>query len=512
MARLTPVARGVAVLGLGFVLGTPVMAQSTRVQTGVRTTAVASNNVAMSNSATAESDVVVTVSPRVQLTGLGGGYRLEGDIGFDGVTYLARTRADQLYPNARLGLNAELVDRLFYVDTAVDANATSRTPFGVQDDGVSALNRRTVTRQRISPYIRRELGDNALLLVRSDNSWSQTANAAGVSGDTLRTDAHAHAASFSVLPRPLGVHVQLSRLDSQTNNPLAANDGQVTFDAARLSALWAPSSDFYLGLTGGRDRGEYGGTDVSGTLSGVILRWLPTPRTDFYASAENRFFGTGWNGRFTHRSPFLVINATANKDATTYASDLASIASESSVASLLDASLTTRITDPAERQQAVSDTIRQLGLPRSLSGAVNVTSLFARLIQRVDVSVALVGTRHTVVFRGFQQTTQDLLGPNDVATDATSANARQRGASVTLSRRLTQDTTADASVSYSRAVGFGVTDGLRSVNKSMRVGMSHNLSPRTTVNGGVRFRHLDSTRGSISATETAVFVGASHRF
>lgn len=510
--RLNPVARSIAALCLSAVAGQPAMADTLRVETNARATAVASNNVAMSNSGSAESDVVLTVSPRIQLTGLGGGYRLEGDIGFDGVSYLARTRGDHLYPNARLGLNAEVVNQLLYVDTAVDANATARTPFGVLDDGVTTQNRSTVTRERISPYLRREIGANALLLVRSDNSWTQTSNAFGASGNTLRSDVHAHTASYSLLPRPLGLHVQLSRLDSQTNNTLVANNGQVTFDAARLSLLWAPASDYYLGLTGGRDRGAYGNTDTSGTLSGVIVRWLPTPRTDLYASAEKRFFGTGWDGRFTHRSPFMVVSAAVNRDASTYAADVASISAESSVAALLDASLTTRITDPQARQQAVNDTIRQLGLPRSLSGAVNVTSLFARLNQRADVSVALLGTRHAVMLRVFQQTTQDLLGPGDVVTDITSANARQRGASVTVSRRLSPDTTADVGGTYARAVGFGVTEGIRTVNKSMRLGLSHNLSPRTTVNGGVRYRQLESTRGATSAQETAVFVGASHRF
>jgi len=511
--RLNPVARSVAALCLGAAASLPAWGEAWRVQANAQANAVASNNVAMSSSGTAESDVVVTVTPQFQVTGLGAGFRLDGDLGFDGITYLARTQGDHLYPRARLGLNVELVDRLLYVDTALDANSVAQSPFGVLNDGTTNQNRATVTRERISPYIRRELGANALLLARSDNSWTQTANALGGTGDTLRSDVHAHMASYSLLPRPLGMQIQVSRLDSQNNNTstIGANR-QVTFDAARLSVLWAPVSDFYVGLTGGRDRGAYGNTDTSGTLYGMLLRWLPTPRTDLYASAEKRFFGTGWNGRFTHRSPFVVVSGSMTRDATTYAADLASIAPDSSVAALLDAGLTSRITDPQERQQTVNDTIRQLGLPRTLNGAVNVTSLFARVNQRADVSIALLGTRHTLVLRTFQTTTQDLLGPTDVVTDVTSANARQRGASATLSRRLTPDTTADVGVTYARAVGFGATEGLRTVNKNVRLGVSHNLSPRTTVAGGVRYRQLDSTRGTLSAQETAVFVGALHRF
>lgn len=510
--RLHPVARSVAALCFGLSAAWPALADAWRVETNAQANAVASNNVGMANSENAQSDVVLTVTPQMQVTGLGAGYRLEGDLGFDGITYLARTRADHIYPRARLGLNAQLVDRLFYVDTALDADTAAQNPFGVLSEGTTGLNRATITRERISPYIRRELGSNALLLLRSDNSWTQTANVRGTAGGTRRSEVHSHVLRYEMLPRPLGLQFQVTRLDSRTNDPIAANDGEATFDTARLSLLYAPITDLYVGVTGGRDRGAFGNTDTSGTLSGVLLRWLPTPRTDLYASAEKRFFGTGWNGRFTHRSPFMVVSGTVDRDASTYASELASISADSSVASLLDAGLTSRISDPQERQQAVNDAIRQRGLPRALSGAVNMTSLFARLIQRADVSVALLGTRHTMVTRVFQQTTTDLLDPNDTVTDVTSANARQRGLSFTLSRRLTPDTTADASYTYTRVAGFGITEGLRTVNKSLRLGVSHNLSPRSTVAGGVRYRQFDSTRGVLSAQETAVFVGALHRF
>ena len=509
--RLNLVARSVAALCAGLTLAVPVWADAWRVETNAQATAVASNNVGLTSSQAAESDVVLTVTPQVQVTGLGAGYRLEGDVGFDGITYLARTRSDHLYPRARLGLNAQVVERLLYVETALDADTTAQNAFGVLSEGASDLNRSTVTRERVSPYLRRELSPNSVLLIRSDNSWTQTSNAQGAGGSTSRSDVHAHVLRYELMPRPLGLQVQLARLDSQSDILAGSNGGQVTFDTARVSLLYAPVSDFYVGVTGGRDRGAYGSTDTSGTLSGVILRWLPTPRTDLYASAEKRFFGTGWNGRFTHRSPFLVISSSLSRDASTYAAELASLSPDSSVASLLDAGLTSRVTDPLERQQAVNDAIRQRGLPRALNGAVTMSSRFAQLVQAVDASMALLGTRHTVVLRGFQRTTQDLLGPTDAVTTLTSANSRQRGLSLTASRRLTPDTTADIGYTYSRVVGFGPTAGQRTVNKTVRLGVSHNLSPRTTIAVGLRHRQIDSTIVT-TAQESAVFVGALHRF
>jgi uncharacterized protein (PEP-CTERM system associated) len=505
---LKPVARALA-LWLGVLTAAPVWAGAWQVQASTQADVVASNNVALANNQSAESDLVLTVTPQLRLVGLGAGYRIEGDVGFDLVSYLSRTRADHLYPRARLGINTQLVERLFYLDAAVDADTTAQNAFGVLNEGSNDLNRSVVTRERLSPYIRRELSPTSLLLLRSDNSWTQTADSAGT-GVTVRAYVQSDVLRYEALPKPLGLQLQVARLQSRSDSA-AAPDGvyRATFDTARLSLLYAPIPEFYVGLTGGRDQGAYGNTDVSGTLSGSLFRWQPSPRTDLYAAVEKRFFGTGWNGRFTHRSPFVVVSSSVSRDASTYAAELASLSPDSSVASLLDASLSTRITDPVERQAAVDAALRQRSLPRVQNGALNVGSANAQLVQTADVSLALLGIRHTVLLRGFQQTTTDLVGPTDVVVN--SGNARQRGASLTLSRRLAPQTTVDLGLNYSRVIGFGATAGNRTVNKTARLGVSHDLSPRTSVATGVRRRLVDSNVVT-TAQETAVYAGILHRF
>lgn len=512
--RLNRVARGVAALCVGSAVLAPAWADSWLTQVNARAELLASNNVALTSSDNAERDVVLTVTPQLQTTGIGAGYRFEGDIGFDGITYLARTQSDHLYPRVRLGLNTQLVERLLYLDTAVDASTTAQSAFGALGDNTGSQNRSIVTRERVSPYLRRELSPNAVLLARSDNSWTQTSNAvAGTDGGTRHARVQSNVVRYELLPQSLGLMAQWAQLDSNGNDTTAATGTtDATFDVTRLSLLYAPVPDFYVGITGGRDHAAYGTTDTTDTLTGVLMRWRPTPRTDLNTSVEKRFFGTGWSGRFSHRSPFVAVSSSLSRDATTYAAELASISVDSTVASLLDASLSTRITDPLERQQAVSDAMRQRGLPSTQVGAVNVQSLRPRLVQSADVSAALLGIRHTVVLRLFQSTTTDLLNANDAPLDATtSANARQRGASLTLSRRLTPETSADAGLTHTRVVGFGVTESRRTVNKTFRLGVSHNLSARTTLAAGVRRRLIDSNIVT-SAQETAVYVGALHRF
>lgn len=508
-ARLNRVAKGAALLCLGLACGMAV-ADTWYVRNNARADLVASNNVGLRSNDAKASDVVLTVTPQLQATGIGSNYRFQGDFGFDGITYLGRTEADHLYPRVRAGVNSELVDRLLYLDVAADADTTAQSAFGALGDGTNTVNRSTFTRERVSPYLRRELSSRSVILARSDNSWTQTSNAVGT-GQSRNARVRADVVRYELLPQPFGLQAQWADVDTHSNDQTLNNIADATFSAERVSLLWGPSPELYFGLTGGRDHAKYGTTDTDNTLRGVLFRWQPSPRTDLNASVEKRFFGTGWSGRFTHRSPFVALSSSFSRDAATYASQLTDVSLDSSVASLLDASLSTRITDPIERQQAVIDALRQRSLPSTQLGAATLASLRPRLVQQVDVSATFLGTRHTVVMRVFQSNTTDLISPGDTVDATTSANARQRGGSITASRRLNPETTLDLSLVHTRVEGFEVTAGRRTVNKTYRLGLSHNLSARTTLAAGIRRRLIDSTVVT-TAQETAVYVGALHRF
>jgi uncharacterized protein (PEP-CTERM system associated) len=508
-SRLSRVAGGVALLCLGLGWGSA-SADTWYVRNNARVDVLATNNVNLVGDANKKSDVVLTLTPQLQATGIGSNYRFQGDIGFDGVTYLGRSEGDHLYPRMRLALNSELIDRLAYLDVAADADTTAQSAFGALGDGTNTVNRTTFTRERISPYIRRELSSRSVFLARSDNSWTQTGNAVGT-GQSRNARVRSDIVRYELLPQPFGLQAQWADADTHSSDTTLGNIGDATFSAERVSLLWGPSPEFYLGITGGRDHAKYGTTDTDNTLRGVLFRWQPTLRTNLGGSVEKRFFGTGWNARFSHRSPFVALSASTSRDAATYASQLSDVSLDSSVASLLDASLSTRITDPIERQQAVQEALRQRSLPSTQLGAATLATLRPRLVQLSDVSATFLGTRHTVVLRVFQSTTTDLLSAGETADVTTSANARQRGGSVTVSRRLTPETTLDLSLFHTRVQGFETTAGRRTVNKSYRLGMSHNLSARTTLAAGLRRRLIDSTV-VVPAQETAVYIGALHRF
>lgn len=507
--RRTSASAAIALLTLLLSSGA-VQAQSWRIVPAVKATATTSSNVGMQGSGSETMDTVLTITPQVQLLGSGPDYRLTGTVAADMVQYLGRSRADRILPRGQVVLNTRLVDRLFFVDAELGADTTSSTPFDLLGDGATFYNVGTTTRERLSPYIDRELSPSSRITARSDHVWTQ-GNSTTTTLAANNADAYVqtHSARYDLRPEPAGLRGEVNYQHTQYNDSAA---GGLTLQTARLSALYAPDPTLTLGLTGGRDGAKYTTNNVNETLRGVSMRWAPTERTVLDALLEKRFFGNGWTVNFTHRSPFMAVSAGLVRQATTYAARLGSLQAGGDVPTLLDAILRTRIQDDALRQIAVQDLIAKRGLPNTLTGPVDLFSRTVQLQQGANVTLALVGIRHTVTFRVFQTRTEDLRGPTEDSTIGLASDATQRGLTVGVSRRLTPDTTADLSFTRTKTDGLGPNLALHSSNSIVRLGATHSLSPRTTLSGAVRHQTGSSSLIGVNATESAVSVGMLHRF
>lgn len=483
-------------------------AQAWRIAPALKATATTSSNVGLQGSGSATMDTVLTITPQVQLLGTGPDYRLTGTVAADMVGYLGRSRADRILPRGQLALNSRLVDRLLFVDAELGADTTSSTPFDMLTDGATAYNVGTTTRQRLSPYLDRELSPSSRITARSDHAWTQ---GRGTSTIANSADAYVqtHSARYDLRPEPTGLRGEWNYQNTRYNDSTA---GGLTLQTARLSALYAPDPSLTLGLTGGRDAASYTTNNVSETLRGVSVRWAPSERTVFDALVEKRFFGNGWTVNFTHRSPFMAVSTGLVRQATTYASRLGVLQAGGDVATLVDAILQTRIQDAALRQMAVQDLIAKRGLPNTLTGPVDLFSRTVQLQQGANVTVALIGVRHTVTLRVFNTRTEDLRGPTEDSVIGLASDATQRGATLGLSRRLTPETTADLTFTRTKTDGLGPNVALHSSNSIVRLGATHSLSPRTTLSGAVRHQTGSSTLIGVNATESAVSVGMLHRF
>jgi uncharacterized protein (PEP-CTERM system associated) len=488
-----------------------VQAQAWRIAPALKATATATSNVGLQSSSNTSMDTVVTVTPQVQLQGTGPDYRLTGTLAADMVTYLGRSRADRILPRGQLVLNGRVVDRLLFVDAELGADTTSSTPFDLLSDGATAYNVGTSTRQRFSPYLDRELSPSSRLTARTDHVLTQGRGVGTLPNVANNADAYVqtHTARYDLRPEPAGLRAEFNRQHTQYNDSTA---GGLMLQTARLSALYAPDPSLTLGLTGGRDAASFTTNQFNETLRGLSLRWAPTERTTLDALVEKRFFGNGWTVNFAHRSPFLAVSAGVVRQATTFASRLGVLQAGGDVATLVDSILQTRIQDAALRQVAVQDLIAKRGLPNTLTGPVDLFSRTVQLQQGGNVTLALIGVRHTVTLRLFQTRTEDLRGPTEDSVIGLASDATQRGATLGLSRRLTPETTADLTFTHTRTEGLGPNLGLQSNNSIVRLGATHSLSPRTTLSGAVRHQTGSSSLIGVNATESALSVGMLHRF
>ena len=165
--------------------------------------------------------------------------------------------------------------------------------------------------------------------------------------------------------------------------------------------LFRSDERFRVALVAGRERYRIavGLPEDSHSIYGVRTEWTPSDRTKLEASVERRFFGTGWEAIFTHRSPFLAWKLSALRQASSYAERLFSTPAGSNVAALLDAAFMTRFPDPTERARAVQDFLAQRGLPANVTTSVSVFSDRVDLYNALIASVAYIGPRDSKIGR-----------------------------------------------------------------------------------------------------------------
>jgi uncharacterized protein (PEP-CTERM system associated) len=477
-------------------------AQAWRFEPAVRATAVTTDNVGLSPT-NARADTVTVTTPSLRVIGRGPGYEVTGTVAADGLVYLGRSLADRIFPQVGLAARSQLVDRLLYLDGDLSARTTASDAFGPIGDGATTLNRSQVMRASVSPRIERELSPSTRFSLRSDHAWSR---GFGSQATSTSNDAYVEgqAGIFEVRPAPMGLRVTGDR---QYTSYRQQDGNDVEFRTGRAALLYTANQEAVWGLIVGRDEGDYTTNSVSDTLTGVSLRWAPSPRTLLDMTAEKRFFGNGWNVTLSHRSPFVAISGNLQRTVSTYASRLGLLTAGSDVASLLDAMLTTRVSDAAQRAQLVQDIMARRGLPATLATALDLFSGGAQVSQGGTISLGWMTPRDVITAQFYAQRLRDLRGPNDVIL--ISADSRQRGLSLGLSHRLTMNLTADAGVAHSRVHGEGPNLGRDSVNTTWRVGVTEVLSPRTTATASLRRQVVRTNAPGGTALDGSTFAASS---
>lgn len=472
----------------------------------VSATLTATDNSSFEQRGNASSDTILTTGAGFSLHARGSRTKADGRFGFDATHYLQNTRDDRVLPNGSLALNSELVDNWFYVDASLLSQQTSRDVLAARTDTTSTFNRITLTRYQVAPYVERDLSPTIKLQARTDQSWTRSSG----EGATSETDAHVqrHLVRIEDKPNPLGWSAEFSRDDTRYRDQ---DESALVEDTVRFTGSYLIDEQFQLGAVIGSERIATLDQKERSTLYGLDAAWRPDPRTDLSARVESRSFGTGWESKFTHRTPFYAFNVGYSRQPTTYAQTLGTGGRGGNIAQLLDAMLTTRFPDPNERARLVADLIARQGLPASLAEPLSIVSSGAQLSRALNASVVFNGTRHTFAVSYFSENIEALQLDDDSVLAPSRDSTKQRGIAVEFNRRLTPLTSLALRARFARTETQTILLQGDSREQQFSATITTTLGPSTTASAGVRRQTIKSTTAG-DADETALVAGVNHRF
>lgn len=473
------------------------------VDAGLNTGLTWTSNAQLTTSGT--EDTILTVRPHVSMRAEGARLKLNGSAALSGITYANGSLPSRLAPEADIGAQLEVVERFLFVDAGLRAFQTSIDPLGPRAEaGDTSENSITTTQARLSPRLEGRIGADLRYGASSENSWTR-AYGATATDTTASTDGYfgRHSVSVTRDPRPLGWHAEAQRSETKyrddTLDPLV-------LDVARVGLDYALDTDLTVGVHLGRERSSDLAADASDGIYGAQLRWQPSPRTALSLFEEKRSFGNAWRLSFDHRTPRIAWNVAMSRSLTTTPQSVLDLPATDDVSGLLNALLTSRYPNPAERAVVVQDYINRQGLPTSLLQPITVRALGFNVVTLRRAGVTFIGVRSSLSLAAYKSLTEDTPAFNPVGTTPFEPLS-QYGTSVALTHRLTPVVSFTASADWSRVRRADAA----SIQRAARLRFNIEAAPKTTAYAGARYRELGSDIVS-EGREGAVFVGLDHRF
>jgi uncharacterized protein (PEP-CTERM system associated) len=503
--RSWDIACAIAIAGLTMISPQGAAQQHWSVQTGVSVKGEASNNVNFAPAGQEQSDFTLTVSPTISLIGQGGG-RVRASGSFDlGATFVTRAQGPnegRLNARPQGSLNAlfEPIDNFFFIDTGLSVQRSVDNPFLARPGGASTYNTSSTYQAHLSPYIQGNLGGDFGYTVRSDNSWTDSSTVSGQYSGR-------HSALIQRAPQPLGgsLSVEHSQVASQISD-----EPDRTSDLARAIVRYAVGPELVLGVRGGWERNNYELNNQGKTFHGADLTWRPTERTVLDGYWEDRFFGSSWQASFSHRMPRLALSARTSRDVVTTSQQFLTFPALANLYALLDASLTTRVPDPVERQKIIIAFLSSQQLPPELLTPVVLFDDRVSVQTTSSVSAVLLGIRNSLALSIYRTKTIGIAGVN-TQLPSTLADNLQHGADVTFSHNLTPSDTLSATGTWTRTESLVTTGKSETTQKKLNLQVSTKLGAWTNGFFGGRYQWIDSNITN-DAREAAVFAGFDYRF
>ena len=485
----------------------PSPAQSWHIEPAFSAQETFTTNVNLLSNEGRRSDWVTQLTPSLRVTEKGARTSLIGFVSLPVLLY-ARTgnENDNAYPSADLLGDIALVENWLHVEGRIAISQQYFSPFGGQPLGLenATQNRYQSDTYRLSPYMKGVTPGNVSYELRNNNVWTNVHNTPVTSDDFHYTQFKGNAAQTE---SAIGWQA-----DFDVNDVIINNGDTFRSRLVRLQPVYRVDPQLKLVATAGYEENHFPSDDSRNAIYGGAFEWHPTSRTNVAGSLEHRFFGPGYLFSFDHRTPLSVWTLRISRNTSSYPQQLANLPAGGDVSALLNGLFLTTIPDPALRQQAIDQFIRDRGLPSVLTSPLNLYSQQVFLEESQTASVGLLGTRNTVVLTIFNVRSQPISASGDALTLPVNFgdNSRQTGISLLWSHKLTPSIVVDATIERLRTVANAPLEG-RTNQTALRLAVSTPLSAKTTMFGGARYQTLSSDVAP-DYNEAAAFIGVAYTF
>jgi uncharacterized protein (PEP-CTERM system associated) len=471
------------------------------------------DNVTLATRGNEISDFITQINPGISLTGSGARLNVNANYTMQNLFYANQSNQNTAMHQLNAGAKATLIKNLFFLDSTANIsqqNISLQGPLTTNNENITN-NRATVKTYSISPYLLHNFSNFATTQARYTHNAVYTDAVGGLPGS--QSDIILLSLTSGSAFRALGWGLNYNK---QKIGGLSTSGENEQYTG---NLRYRVSSKFSLTGTSGYQKYSY--TSITGNSAGSFWStgfvWTPTERTNITANTGKAFFGTTYTIMASHRARRSTWSLNYNQNITT-TRDQFLIPATTNTANFLNQLWTSNIPDPVMRQQTVDAFIRDNGLSASIFDPINVLTNQFFLQKRLQATVALSGTRNTVVFSMFHmlrepQTQRDtnsaLFGANNFTLNN---NTKQIGGNILLSHQISPLTNANIGAVYIKSNILGTDQ--EDETKTLTAALTRQIW--TKLNGAVNFRHVErtsnSTQNGAAYRENAIIASLTMRF
>lgn len=488
------------VMGL-WLPSAPGLAQTTVITPQLGARALYTDNVSLAAPGKESSEFVLDIMPRISARYTGGRLKADVDYTLHALNYLNGTASSRT-ANALLGnAKLEVLDNQLFIDARASISTAAISALGAQPVDVAnrSRNQSEVRTLALSPYLR-----GLLPSVAGAYDLRYTRTSTSASGTSLAsTDSDAFVAQVKdTSGARIGWRGEANLLTQRfSNRPDIRRDsyrGILDLNVDRQTRLY--------GFVGHED-GTLGISQYSRAFSGAGFNWRPTERTEVSGEQSQRYFGTSYNYRVSHRTGLTAWDVGFSRAATTLQEQLFQ-ANPGDVYALLYNAYASRIPEADQRDQAIRQFLATTGMSRILTSQVNFITNRVFLQRMLYASAAITGQRNTLTF-SVTSTDREAMDTGIALADdfLLSPRLKTRSWGVNWNHKLTPLSSLDLLLSDLSS------RGIAGQSASRRMGLltlSTKLGPTATGSLGFRATRFDAS--TLDFSEHAVIATVNSAF